>query len=113
MKTLFYAAILILLTTGSTVFAAEQQGAHNDEHHQQEKGEVHSGHGKIVSVNAAAGTVKIAHDPIDTLNWKKMTMDFKAHDPAMLKGLTPGTIVNFELTKMGGEYHVTTMTPGK
>jgi Cu/Ag efflux protein CusF len=40
-----------------------------------------------------------------------MTMDFKAHDPATLKDLKPGTPVDFELKKMGGGYLITKITP--
>lgn len=73
--------------------------------------DTHAGHGKVVSVDTQAGTVKLTHDPIKSLKWPKMTMDFKAHDPATLKDLKPGTPVDFELKKMGGGYLITKITP--
>lgn len=71
----------------------------------------HAGRGKVVSVDSQAGTVKLTHDPIKSLKWPKMTMDFKAHDPAMLKDLKPGVQVDFELMKMGGGYHIMKISP--
>ncbi len=71
----------------------------------------HAGRGKVISIDEQAGTVKITHDPIKSLKWPKMTMDFKAHDAAMLKGLKPGDQVDFEIMKMGGGYHIMRISP--
>ena len=71
----------------------------------------HAGRGKVISVDIQAGTVKLKHDPIKSLKWPTMTMDFKAHDPAMLKDLKPGAEVDFELMKMEGKYRLTKIAP--
>lgn len=38
-------------------------------------------------------------------------MDFKAHDPALLKDLKPGELVDFELTKIDGTYQIIKVSP--
>jgi Cu/Ag efflux protein CusF len=70
-----------------------------------------SAHGKVNSVDTAAGKVNISHDAIRELKWPKMTMDFQAHDPAMLRSIKPGMEVNFDLMKMDGIYHLVKITP--
>ena len=53
----------------------------------------------------AHATVTIAHDPITSLNWPAMTMDFRATDPALLQPLKPGQKVDFEMIEEPpGEY---------
>ena len=65
-------------------------------------------HGIINSVNAAAGTVNITHQPIKALGWPGMTMDFGVQNPSLLKGLAAGKTVNFNVTKdPAGRYVIT------
>jgi Cu(I)/Ag(I) efflux system protein CusF len=54
------------------------------------------GVGVVRAVDAKKGVVTIDHAPIKALNWGSMTMAFKA-DPALLKGVTPGAKVAFQL----------------
>ncbi|HEV8646804.1 MAG TPA: copper-binding protein [Burkholderiales bacterium] len=106
MRTVFIAASLALsMTVLQPAIAAE------DHETEATVAATHAGHGKVVSVDNQAGTVKLTHDPIKSLKWPKMTMDFKAYDPAMLKDLKPGTQVDFELMKMGGGYHIMKIVP--
>ena len=70
-------------------------------------------HGVVNSVNAPAGRVNITHDPVSELKWPTMKMNFKAHDPALLKDLKPGMTVDFEIQKMGDKYHILSITPVK
>lgn len=92
--------------------AADEQDAHGD-HHKPEAtvAATHTGRGVVNSVNLEAGTINLTHDPIKSLKWPKMTMDFKAHDPALLKDLKPGDQVDFDLMKMDGGYHVMKILP--
>ena len=55
--------------------------------------------GVVQQVDAAAGKVKIAHDPIQALGWPKMTMFFRVKDAAVLEGVVQGDAVRFELEK--------------
>jgi Cu(I)/Ag(I) efflux system membrane fusion protein len=113
MKTAFLAASLALsMTALPPAMAADEQDAPGDAHKTTLTAAVaHAGRGKVISVDNLAGTVKLTHDPIKSLKWPKMTMDFKAHDPAMLKDLKPGTHVDFELIKMEGAYHIMKISP--
>ena len=113
MKTAFLAASLALCMNALPVaMAAEEPAAHAD-HHKPETtaAATHAGRGKVNSVDMDAGTINLTHDPIKSLKWPKMTMDFKAHDPLLLKDLKPGEQVDFELTKMEGSYHVMKISP--
>lgn len=110
MKVLMCSAMLVFWLAAVPVHAAEAQGAHGNDH--ERVGETtHAGRGKIVSIDMEAGTVKIAHGPIESLNWKSMTMDFTLREAAMLNEIKPGMTVNFELTKVAGGYRVEKVTP--
>jgi len=113
MKTTFLAASLALsMTALPPALAADEHDAPGDANKTTSTAAAtHNGHGKVVSVDNQAGTVKLTHDPIKSLNWPKMTMDFKAHDPTLLRDFKPGTQVDFELMKMGGGYHIMKISP--
>nr|WP_315594265.1 efflux RND transporter periplasmic adaptor subunit [uncultured Cupriavidus sp.] len=53
----------------------------------------YEGTGRIEAVNAEGLT--ISHGPIPAAQWGAMTMDFGAHDAAMLNGLKPGDRIRF------------------
>jgi Cu(I)/Ag(I) efflux system periplasmic protein CusF len=112
MKTIS-AAVLSLTVIIAPVAIAAEEG--QSEHQQQgvEYGQAHMLHGVVNSVNAAAGQVNITHDPVESLKWPKMKMNFKARDAALLKDLKPGMTVDFEIEKMGNEYLVTAIAPVK
>jgi Cu(I)/Ag(I) efflux system membrane fusion protein len=113
MKTAFLAASLALsMTALPPAVAADEQVAPADaDKTTSTAAATHTGRGKVISVDIQTGTVKLNHDPIKSLKWPKMTMDFKAHDPALLKDLKPGDQVDFELTKMGGGYLIMKISP--
>lgn len=113
MKAAFVVVSLALSMTGWSAMAADEHSGPHGEGHKSEAGTeaTHVGRGKVVDVDNKAGTVKLAHDPIPSLKWPKMTMDFKAHDPATLAQVKPGMQVDFELMKMGGAYHVMKISP--
>lgn len=65
----------------------------------------HSGEGSIEAIDFAHATITLAHDPIASLNWPSMIMDFRVADPALLRSLKPGQRVTFEITEeSAGEY---------
>jgi Cu(I)/Ag(I) efflux system periplasmic protein CusF len=55
------------------------------------------GAGVVKAVDAKAGTVTIAHQPIKTLGWPAMTMPFKVASPALLDKVAIGRKVQFTL----------------
>ena len=70
-------------------------------------GETHKGKGTVKSVDAAKGTVMLAHDPIQSMKWPAMTMTFKAKDKAMLGKLAKDKKVDFEFKQEGKDYIIT------
>jgi len=56
----------------------------------------HEGFGILKGVDAAAGKVEIAHQPIASLGWPGMTMWFVLHGP-LPPGIGVGDSVRFEL----------------
>jgi Cu(I)/Ag(I) efflux system membrane fusion protein len=72
----------------------------------------HVARGRVDSVDAAAGSVTLEHEPVPSLKWPAMTMDFKLANPALLQGLKPGTRLNFEFVeRQPGEWVVTRIVP--
>lgn len=55
------------------------------------------GVGVVKAVNVTAGTITLSHQPIKALNWGAMTMSFKVATPELLKNVTVGEKVHFNL----------------
>ena len=65
------------------------------------------GEGVVKAVDAAHAGITLAHEPIPSLKWPAMTMDFKVKDAALLRALKPGQRVVFDLAgESGGEYTI-------
>ena len=62
--------------------------------------------GTIEKVDVGAGKVTIDHGPIPNLNMDAMTMVFRAHDPAMLKGVKAGDKIQFQADRVNGQISV-------
>ena len=67
----------------------------------------HKGVGTVKKVDAAAGTVTIAHGPIKSINWPAMSMTFAVKDKALLGKLAPEKKVEFEFVQQGSDYVIT------
>ena len=70
-------------------------------------GQTHKGKGMVKSVDAKNGTIGLDHEPIPSMKWPSMTMNFKAKDKAMLEGVKPGAKVEFSFTQSGKDYVIT------
>ena len=57
----------------------------------------HPATGVVRKIDVAKGTVTLAHDPVKSLKWPAMTMDFRVRDKASLATLKPGQKIEFEL----------------
>jgi membrane fusion protein, copper/silver efflux system len=57
----------------------------------------HKGAGHVVTVDPSGGKVQLEHEPIASLQWPGMTMEFAVADRRQLAGLKPGDRVEFEL----------------
>lgn len=60
--------------------------------------------GRVVEVDADAGTITIEHLAIGHLYMEPMTMVFRVGDPAMLAPLTPGLRIRFEAERAPGGF---------
>lgn len=68
--------------------------------------------GTIQSVDHEAGTVKIAHEAVPSLNWPAMTMEFKLSSAQDSVGLKEGEQVEFHFTEeSAGQYAITQISP--
>jgi Cu/Ag efflux protein CusF len=101
---LMLAALLALASPWFTHAAEAEHGGHATA---PAAGEAHTGKGLVKWVDAATGEIDLRHEPMPSLKWPAMTMTFKAHDAALLKGLKEGDRVEFDIVKMGGEFHLT------
>ena len=70
----------------------------------------HKAVGVLNAVDAAAGTVTISHEPVASLKWPAMKMDFALANPSLVAGVKPGAAVEFEFVERGqGEWVVTSL----
>lgn len=68
----------------------------------------HRGEGKIESLDAKTGAITIDHQPIASLKWPAMTMDFVLANSALTRGISPGAQVRFEFVeRKPGEWVIT------
>ncbi len=63
--------------------------------------------GVVDEVNAAKGTVTISHEPIKSLGWSAMTMEFVVKDKKILAKLSKGKKVHFTFVEQGDDYLIT------
>jgi len=62
------------------------------------------GTGVITSLMIDHGMITMQHDPIESLGWPEMTMDFTTMKGVSLKGFAVGDAVEFELMKMDEQF---------
>jgi len=75
--------------------------------HPEHKTVGHQAQGKLDSINNN-GTVSITHEPIKSLGWPGMTMDFPLANTALATGVQPGSTITFELVeRKPGEWVIT------
>jgi len=67
----------------------------------------HQALGTLNSINTD-GTASITHEPISSLKWPGMTMDFTLVNSALAAGIKPGSAISFEIVERGqGEWVIT------
>lgn len=71
----------------------------------------HTATGRITRADPGTGELEMQHDPIPSLDWPAMTMEFEVKDPAILTGLKPGQPVEFDLIGEDGDFVVTAIRP--
>ena len=55
----------------------------------------HQSTGKVVSVDRAKLRIRLAHEPIKSLGWSAMVMDFSVTKASLLDSLKAGDLVRF------------------
>lgn len=69
---------------------------------------MHHGRGMIRSIDWSTATITLAHEPIASLQWPAMVMDFRVNDLALLQSVKPGQTIGFTLTAQAdGGYRIT------
>lgn len=64
---------------------------------------MHRGVGRITDLHIAKGRVELEHEPIASLKWPKMTMEFVLEDPNALAHFKRGDAVEFEFSGKPGK----------
>ena len=93
--------------------------SHNDMSEKLEKGDAKAvasansdaqGTGKVVSIDTSNHTIKLAHDPIKSLGWPKMTMSFPVDKGVDLSRVEAGDAVAFTLKPTGkDDFNITSL----
>lgn len=71
--------------------------------------QAHKGTGVVKNIDRAGGKVTLRHDPIKSLKWPTMTMEFAVKDKAMLDPLSAGKKVEFEFVLQGQQFVITSI----
>jgi Cu(I)/Ag(I) efflux system periplasmic protein CusF len=114
MKRVFTPALVLALSVSIVPLARAQSGGMEGMDmkgmpmkSEAKTGETHKGTGTVKSVDAKKRTVKLAHEPIQSMKWPAMTMTFKAKDRAILDKVKAGDKVEFSFTQSGKDYVLT------
>ena len=109
MKKYAIAVALVFVTSGALAQSTGGHGDHGSVTKTEKRDSAHRTTGVVKRVDAKAGTVSIAHDPVKTLNWPPMTMNFRVSDKAMLAKLSADRKVEFEFEQRGKDYVITSV----
>jgi|KBSSwiStaDraftv2_1062776.scaffolds.fasta_scaffold2799733_2 Cu(I)/Ag(I) efflux system protein CusF len=95
-------ALLVLVAASATVGACDGDDAPSTANTPQpaataQPAAENRGIGIVQSVDAANGSLTVAHEPIAALGWPAMTMSFKVDRPALLEGVEAGEHIEFTL----------------
>jgi len=59
----------------------------------------HQAVGTLDAVDAKAGTVTVTHEPVASLKWPAMTMEFVPANPSLVANVKPGSAIAFEFVE--------------
>lgn len=102
------------LSTTAGVRAAETGGTKVEGTTEQAgaKAAVNRTTGVVKGLDAALGTITLAHEPVPALKWPAMTMPFRI-SPNLAKGLQVGQKVDVEFESQGMSATITRITVAK
>lgn len=90
-------ALSLLASLAMTSAAAAQHADHSGHAAAKPAAAQVEGVGVVKKIDAKAGTITIAHEPIKALKWPAMVMPFKVADTAVLTKARVGSKVRFQL----------------
>jgi Cu/Ag efflux protein CusF len=72
----------------------------------------HQAVGKLDAIDEKAGTVTVTHQPVASLKWPAMTMEFALANPSLVAGVKPGAAIGFAFVeRKPGEWVITSLQP--
>lgn len=93
-------AVALMIAAFGAIAPAEP--AHAQTGHEHASPQSAEGEGVVRRIDAQAGTITVAHEPIAALNWPSMVMAFPVQSRAMLTSVTVGARVHFTLVNHEG-----------
>lgn len=87
--------------------AKDPHAGHNMAMDTQAQAKTYKASGVVKTIDAAKGSVMLAHGPVPELKWPAMTMGFAVKDKALLDKLAVGKKIDFEFVEQGKGYVVT------
>lgn len=109
----------VLLASSGVALAGEHKTGMNHAamqgmEHSASAVQTHKAEGVVNKIDLEHDKVNLTHDPVKSLGWPGMTMDFKVKDNTILKGFKPRQKVTFEIVKEGeGQFYITRIVPLK
>ena len=74
----------------------------------------HSALGTLDDIDAKTGRLLITHEPVASLNWPQMTMEFVPANESLARQLKPGAAIRFDFVeRKPGEWVITKLEPRK
>ena len=101
-RTTTVACIAALVLAGCGEPAPTNEGTAQSGAMPAQAGEEHAARGTVNTIDRAAGTINISHEPVESAGWPAMTMSFRLADPDAAAELTPGQRIEFRFTTEGG-----------
>lgn len=92
---------------GAAQAQANQTGMNAQQANKGAKATRHETIGTVKSIDPAAGTVTLAHEPVKSLNWPSMTMGFAVKDKGLFDKLSVGKKVDVEFVQQDSKYVIT------
>ncbi|MEN3363850.1 MAG: Cu(I)/Ag(I) efflux system periplasmic protein CusF [Burkholderiales bacterium] len=111
MKTIAILSMALVLSASGVALAqsGHMKGMDNKAPGATQSGAVHQTTGVVKAVDPAKGKVTLAHEPVPSLKWPKMTMGFAVNDKSLFDRLAVGKKVDVEFVQQGSDYVVTTV----
>ena len=104
-------AVAVLIVQAGPALAQAGKAADPHAHHMATEAKAqpaaHKATGVVKKVDAAKGTVTLAHGPVPELKWPAMTMAFTVKDKALFDKLAADKKIEFEFIEQGKQYVIT------